>query len=87
MSFVETVNNSQIILTEGAVIERLHRDPSIELDGLEQLDGSEPDKFADELLDLHLQFGIKVIGGCCGTDHNHIEAIAAQFQTSIKKST
>ena len=50
-----------------------------ELDGLEQLDGSEPDKFADELLDLHHQFGIKVIGGCCGTDHRHIQAIAARF--------
>ena len=32
MNFVETVNSSPIILTEGAVIERLHRDPSIDLD-------------------------------------------------------
>jgi homocysteine S-methyltransferase len=50
-----------------------------ELDGLEQLDGSDPDKFAEEMLDLHHQFGIKVIGGCCGTDHRHIHAIAARF--------
>ena len=32
MNFVETINSSPIILTEGAVIERLNRDPSIDLD-------------------------------------------------------
>lgn len=47
-----------------------------ELDGLEQLDGSDPESFAEELLALHHKFGIKVIGGCCGTDQRHIEAIA-----------
>jgi homocysteine S-methyltransferase len=57
-----------------------------ELDGLEQLEGSDPDKFAEEMLDLHHQFRIKVIGGCCGTDHNHIQAIAAKFQNSINNS-
>jgi S-methylmethionine-dependent homocysteine/selenocysteine methylase len=50
-----------------------------ELDGLERLDSSEPEGFADDLLALHHKFGIKVIGGCCGTDHHHIEAIAARF--------
>jgi len=54
-----------------------------ELDGLEQLDGSDPDKFAEEILDLHHQFGIKVIGGCCGTDHRHIKAIAEKFQNGM----
>jgi homocysteine S-methyltransferase len=52
-----------------------------ELDGLEQLDGSEPEYFAEELLALHDKFKIKVIGGCCGTDQRHIEAIAARFQS------
>jgi len=53
------------------------------LDGREQLDGSEPEAFAEELLDLHHQFGIKVIGGCCGTDQRHIMAIAEKFQSGI----
>lgn len=48
-----------------------------ELDDLEHLDGSEPEAFAEALLALHHKFGIKVIGGCCGTDHHHIKAIAA----------
>jgi len=54
-----------------------------ELDGREQLDGSEPEEFAEELLDLHHQFGIKVIGGCCGTDQRHIKAIAEKFPSGI----
>ena len=32
MNFVETINRSAFILTEGAVIERLNRNPAIELD-------------------------------------------------------
>ena len=32
MNFVETMNRSAFILTEGAVIERLNRDPAVELD-------------------------------------------------------
>jgi S-methylmethionine-dependent homocysteine/selenocysteine methylase len=50
-----------------------------ELDGLSELDGSEPRSFARELLALYHTFGIKIIGGCCGTDHHHIEAIAEEI--------
>ena len=50
-----------------------------ELDGLEELDGSKPERLSDELLALHRKFGIKVIGGCCGTDQRHLEAIAARL--------
>jgi len=32
MNFVDTINSSAFILTEGAVIERLNRDPSVDLD-------------------------------------------------------
>lgn len=47
-----------------------------ELDGLDYLDTSEPKEFAESMVSLHKQFGIKIIGGCCGTDHRHIDAIA-----------
>lgn len=47
-----------------------------ELDGLGYLDTSEPEEFAESMLALHTQFGLKIIGGCCGTDHRHIEEIA-----------
>ena len=47
-----------------------------ELDGLDYLDTSEPEEFAESMLALHKHFGLKIIGGCCGTDHRHIEEIA-----------
>ena len=47
-----------------------------ELDGLGYLDTSEPEEFAESMLALHTQFGLKIIGGCCGTDERHIEEIA-----------
>ena len=50
-----------------------------ELDGLDYLDTSEPKEFAESMLALHTQFGLKIIGGCCGTDHRHIEEIAKRL--------
>jgi len=46
-----------------------------ELDGLEELDVEAPESFALANKPL-LQYGIRVIGGCCGTDPAHIHAIA-----------
>jgi homocysteine S-methyltransferase len=48
-----------------------------ELDGLESLDSEAPAPFAAAMLDVRRQFGAKVLGGCCGSDERHIEAIAA----------
>ncbi|MBW2409401.1 MAG: homocysteine S-methyltransferase family protein [Deltaproteobacteria bacterium] len=50
-----------------------------ELDGLGYLDTSEPEEFAESMLALHTHFGLKIIGGCCGTDHRHIEEIAKRL--------
>lgn len=47
-----------------------------ELDGIEELDVEEPESFSlanKVLLETH---GIRVIGGCCGTNPEHIRAIA-----------
>ena len=128
MKFEGTVKNSTVILTEGAVIERLHRDNAIELDpfithagliynetgtklltniyrqyidiglkydfpmigfqantsskspeeldGLDYLDTTDAAEFAESMVSLHNQFGIQILGGCCGTDNRHIEEIA-----------
>lgn len=53
-----------------------------ELDGSDALDTAEPEPFADKVANLHTQFGMKVLGGCCGTDHRHIEAIANRLSAS-----
>jgi homocysteine S-methyltransferase len=47
-----------------------------ELDGLEELDTEDPEAFAlanKQLIDKH---GIRIVGGCCGTNPAHISAIA-----------
>ena len=47
-----------------------------ELEGRPELDSQEPEAFAEEILELHDQWGVKVLGGCCGSDDRHIRAIA-----------
>ena len=49
-----------------------------------QLDGAEK-TFADPLadwtqsmLELHQQYKVPILGGCCGTDHLHLEALASK---------
>jgi S-methylmethionine-dependent homocysteine/selenocysteine methylase len=55
-----------------------------ELDGLDYLDTSEPAEFAEAMVALHTQFGPRIIGGCCGTDHRHIEEIAKRIRSGFK---
>jgi homocysteine S-methyltransferase len=50
-----------------------------ELDGLDQLDTEEPAAFADAMLRLHRRFGLRILGGCCGTGAAHIRALAARL--------
>jgi homocysteine S-methyltransferase len=47
-----------------------------ELDGAEQLDTESAAAFAAGMCGLRDQFGLRVLGGCCGTDGAHIAALA-----------
>jgi homocysteine S-methyltransferase len=49
-----------------------------ELDGLEQLETEEPQALAAHMMDVYKQWGIPILGGCCGTSTNHIECLARQ---------
>lgn len=46
-----------------------------ELAKLDKPEADEPELFAENLLKLHQEFGFKILGGCCGTDSRHIEAL------------
>ncbi len=47
-----------------------------ELDNAETLDDGNPLEFGAEVVEMHqLLPALNVLGGCCGTDHRHIEAI------------
>ena len=48
-----------------------------ELDGATELDDGDPVEFGRQYRDIRARFKrINVLGGCCGTDHRHIEQIA-----------
>ena len=49
--------------------------PHEKLDGRKELDPMAPEAFARAMTNLHRRHGIKILGGCCGTDHTHIAAL------------
>jgi homocysteine S-methyltransferase len=50
-----------------------------ELDGARTLDAEPPAVFAEEMMNVRRRFGLRVLGGCCGTDAGHIDAIAERI--------
>jgi S-methylmethionine-dependent homocysteine/selenocysteine methylase len=50
-----------------------------ELVKLDHLEGDDPERFAAGMWSIHTDFGLRVLGGCCGTDDRHIRALAARF--------
>ena len=55
-----------------------------ELDAAEELDSGDPDELAADYVALRTKLpNLTVVGGCCGTDHRHIDAISrAWIQSS-----
>ena len=47
-----------------------------ELDGRRELDADDPVRWAGAMAALRGEFGIKVLGGCCGTDEPYIDRLA-----------
>ena len=48
-----------------------------ELDNATELDDGDPEEFGRQFADIRSRLkGMNVLGGCCGTDHRHIERIA-----------
>ena len=53
--------------------------PPDQLDKLDHLDAGAPELFGDQMLALRDEYGMKILGGCCGTDARHIRAIARRL--------
>jgi len=51
-----------------------------ELDHSGDLRGAEPAEFAADLCAVQRRFGLRVLGGCCGTDDRHIRALAGRYR-------
>lgn len=50
-----------------------------ELDNSQSLVEETPETFGRSVAALHTEFGLKVLGGCCGTDDRHIRDLAARL--------
>ncbi len=55
-----------------------------DLDGAENLEMDSVDEWGDNMLSLNQNFGIKVLGGCCGTGVEHLNYIVKNISTSIE---
>jgi len=56
--------------------------PPERLDGSPHLLGRDPEELADQMAGVLREYGTKVLGGCCGTDGRHVEAIAQRIGRS-----
>ena len=59
------------------------RDPK-ELDGRSELETESPATLANAMLEGYRQFRTPFLGGCCGTDASHIEALARAFTAPLR---
>lgn len=50
-----------------------------ELDDSASLVEESPETFGRDVAGLHRELGLKIIGGCCGTDDRHIRSLAGQL--------
>ena len=48
-----------------------------ELDNASQLQEDDLTSWGDEMLALNRRFGVKILGGCCGTGVDHLRYLAA----------
>ena len=54
-----------------------------ELDAAEELDAGDPEELAADYVSLRASLPqLRVLGGCCGTDHRHIEAMSRAWSST-----
>ncbi|MBC7961522.1 MAG: homocysteine S-methyltransferase family protein [Steroidobacteraceae bacterium] len=46
----------------------------------------DPETFGKSVAGLNRELGLKILGGCCGTDNRHIRSLAAQLATGMNKN-
>ena len=56
-----------------------------ELDVSTELVEEAPETFGRTVSALHRELGMKILGGCCGTDERHIERLAQELSDNRQK--
>ena len=57
-----------------------------ELDSSKDLVTEAPEIFGRDVASLRSEFGMKILGGCCGTDQRHIQSLAEHLARTIHES-
>jgi homocysteine S-methyltransferase len=57
-----------------------------ELENSEKLVEEDPQTFGKLVASLHGELGMKILGGCCGTDERHIDNLAKQLFKDLKNA-
>ncbi|MFM5924425.1 MAG: homocysteine S-methyltransferase family protein [Novosphingobium sp.] len=77
--FAAVLDDSELAARIGGLRANASRMSHAELDEAAQLDEGNPDELAGEYRDLlNALPHLCVLGGCCGTDHRHVDAIARE---------
>ncbi|HNY10269.1 MAG TPA: homocysteine S-methyltransferase family protein [Candidatus Wallbacteria bacterium] len=50
-----------------------------ELDQSDKIHSDDKNKFVALMKNLHVEYGLKIFGGCCGTDASHIQGVIEAF--------
>lgn len=51
-----------------------------ELDGAEQLESESVSEWGNSMLEMNGKYGVKILGGCCGTNGEHLKYIADRYE-------
>lgn len=57
-----------------------------ELDESTELDRGHPEALSSQLAHLQADFSLRLLGGCCGTDHEHIRHIANAVRETARRA-
>jgi homocysteine S-methyltransferase len=79
-AILNEINSSSFVRTRivGLLANTAALNPE-ELDNSAELLEEEPDAFAQSVACLNEDLGMKILGGCCGTDHRHIRHLAKRL--------
>jgi homocysteine S-methyltransferase len=79
-ALLHEVNSSPLVRERiaGLLANTAALDPE-ELDNSAGLVEEEPEAFGQSVADLHGELGMKILGGCCGTDDRHIRCLATRL--------
>ncbi|MFX1524167.1 MAG: homocysteine S-methyltransferase family protein, partial [Promethearchaeota archaeon] len=80
------LNNTEVVRTRLMALQANGSAKSPEeLESLKKTNSESPSIWGEKMIDLYLNTNIKILGGCCGTNHNHIRSIAKIFKKIDKK--